>query len=56
MKKMVIKLTLTQHMRLKAVMDRALDERPENLNLQDLWHACARAETVEEPEVAATPA
>ncbi len=56
MKTMVIKLTMTQHMRLKAVMDRALEERPNNLNLQDLWHACARAEAVETPEVATTPA
>jgi len=56
MKTMVIKLTMTQHMRLKAVMDRACEERPDNLNLQDLWHACAKAETVETPEVAATTA
>ncbi len=56
MKTMLIRLTMTQHMRLKAVMDRALEERPDNLNLQDLWHACAKAETVETPETPATPA
>jgi hypothetical protein len=56
MEKMVIKLTLTQHLRLKAVLDRACDESPSNLLLQELWHACARAETVVEPEVAVTPA
>jgi hypothetical protein len=49
MKKMVIKLTPEQHLRLKAVLDRACDERPDLLPLQDLWHACARAETVDEP-------
>lgn len=46
MKTMVIKLTPEQHLRLKAVMDRACEERPDDLHLQELWHACARAETV----------
>jgi hypothetical protein len=53
MKTMVIKLTPDQHLRLKAVLDLACDARPNNLGLRDLWHACARAETVETPEIAA---
>ncbi len=56
MTKMVIRLTVTQHVRLKAVLDRACDERPENLLLQELWHACAHADAVEEPEIPVTPA
>lgn len=72
MKTMVIRLTDEQYAYLKHVMDRACDERPDNLHLQDLWHACAKAEAVSDPapvqcvwcnaspcvhaEVAATPA
>jgi hypothetical protein len=56
MTKMVVGLTVTQHARLKAVLDRACEERPDNLPLQELWHACARADAVEEPEIPVTPA
>lgn len=55
MKTMTIKLTPEQHLRLKAVLDRACEERPDNLALQELWHACARAESAEAPEVQSTP-
>lgn len=56
MKTIVIKLTMTQYMRLGSVLDRACYERPGNLHLQDLRSACAKTETVETPETPATPA